>query len=45
MKIENTFHQASIPLRIAHLEKAAYRLCACLHLTKVQYGRNESLLS
>lgn len=34
MKIENTFHQASIPLRTAHLGKAAYHLCAHLHLTK-----------
>lgn len=34
MKIENTFHQASIPLCTAHLGKAAYHLCAHLHLTK-----------
>lgn len=34
MKIENTFHQASIPLRTAHLGKAAYHLCTRLHLTK-----------
>lgn len=34
MKTENTFHQASIPLYTAHLEKAAYHVCAHLHLTK-----------
>lgn len=34
MKIENTFDQATIPLRTAHIGEAAYHLCARLHLTK-----------
>lgn len=40
MKIENTFHQASIPLCTAHLEKAAYHVCAHLHLTKYSTEKN-----
>jgi len=39
MKMENTFHRASIPLRTAHLGKATHHLCARLHLTK--YSREE----
>lgn len=39
MKIENTFHQASIPLCTAHLEKAAYHVCAHLHLSTVQKNK------
>lgn len=44
MKIENTFHQASIPLCTAHLEKAAYHVCAHLHLTKYSTEK-QSILS